>query len=116
MAGWLTVFVDVPVETFSPVKTVFDLLREEHLAITPRSRNMKWSDYRILLVDDEPDILEFLSYNLRNEGFEIHTASNGREAVVITRELNPHLDLLDVMMPVMDGICCLRGNPGQRKY
>ena len=65
---------------------------------------MKWRDYRILLVDDEPDILEFLSYNLRNEGFEIHTASNGREAVIKTRELNPHLVLLDVMMPVMDGI------------
>ncbi len=65
---------------------------------------MNWNDYRILLVDDEADILEFLSYNLRNEGFEIFTASNGREAVTKTMELKPHLVLLDVMMPVMDGI------------
>lgn len=65
---------------------------------------MNWSDYRILLVDDEQDILEFLSYNLRNEGFEIFTASNGREAVTKTIQLKPHLVLLDVMMPVMDGI------------
>jgi two-component system alkaline phosphatase synthesis response regulator PhoP len=65
---------------------------------------MNWSDYRILLVDDEKDILEFLSYNLRNEGFKIYTASNGRDAVRISGEVKPHLVLLDVMMPDMDGI------------
>jgi len=65
---------------------------------------MNWSEYRILLVDDEQDILEFLSYNLQNEGFQISTASNGKEAVRIAAELKPHLVLLDVMMPVMDGI------------
>lgn len=65
---------------------------------------MNWSDYRILLVDDEKDILEFLSYNLRNEGFEIFTASNGKDAVRITTEIKPHLVLMDVMMPEMDGI------------
>ena len=65
---------------------------------------MNWSDYRILLVDDEKDILEFLSYNLRNEGFNIHTASNGRDAVRISAETRPHLVLMDVMMPEMDGI------------
>lgn len=65
---------------------------------------MKWSEYRILLVDDEEDILEFLSYNLRNEGFEIFTAKNGRDAVTMAAELKPHLILMDVMMPVMDGI------------
>jgi two-component system alkaline phosphatase synthesis response regulator PhoP len=65
---------------------------------------MKWSDYKILLVDDEKDILEFLSYNLRNEGFHIFTASNGQEAVQLTREIQPDLILMDVMMPVMDGI------------
>ncbi len=65
---------------------------------------MNWSDYRILLVDDEEDILEFLSYNLRNEGFEIFTARNGRDAVTLTTKLKPHLVLMDVMMPVMDGI------------
>lgn len=65
---------------------------------------MDWSDYRILLVDDEKDILEFVSYNLRNEGFQIFTATNGREAVKITGEVRPHLVLMDVMMPEMDGI------------
>ncbi len=65
---------------------------------------MNWSDYKILLVDDEKDILEFLSYNLRNEGFNILTASNGREAVRLATETKPHLVLMDVMMPEMDGI------------
>ncbi|MCP4313220.1 MAG: response regulator transcription factor [Bacteroidetes bacterium] len=65
---------------------------------------MNWSDYRILLVDDEKDILEFLSYNLRNEGFEIHTAGNGRDAVSKAADIKPHLVLMDVMMPEMDGI------------
>ena len=65
---------------------------------------MNWSDYTILLVDDEKDILEFLSYNLRHEGFHIATASNGREAVRIAAETSPHLIIMDVMMPDMDGI------------
>ena len=65
---------------------------------------MKWSHYKILLVDDEKDILEFLSYNLRNEGFQIYTAANGKEAVRISKEMKPHLVLMDVMMPEMDGI------------
>lgn len=65
---------------------------------------MDCSDYSILLVDDEEDILEFLSYNLRNEGFEIYTASNGYEAVQLVTEVKPHLVLMDVMMPEMNGI------------
>jgi two-component system alkaline phosphatase synthesis response regulator PhoP len=65
---------------------------------------MNWSDYKILLVDDEKDILEFLSYNLRNEGFHIYTASNGKEAVRLSKEIKPNLVLMDVMMPEMDGI------------
>lgn len=65
---------------------------------------MKWSDYRLLLVDDEPDILEFLSYNLKNEGFVLYTATNGIEALKVAREVKPHLVMLDVMMPGMDGI------------
>jgi two-component system, OmpR family, alkaline phosphatase synthesis response regulator PhoP len=65
---------------------------------------MKWSDYRLLLVDDEQDILEFLSYNLKNEGFILYTATNGIEALKIAKEVHPHLVLLDVMMPDMDGI------------
>lgn len=69
---------------------------------------MKWSDYKILLVDDESDILEFLSYNLRNEGFLIRTASNGREAVRLTSEFRPDLVLMDVMMPEMDGLAACK--------
>ena len=59
--------------------------------------------HRILLVDDEPDILEFVGYNLRREGYEVSTAADGREAVRIALATLPHLVLLDVMMPVMDG-------------
>jgi two-component system, OmpR family, alkaline phosphatase synthesis response regulator PhoP len=65
---------------------------------------MKNQDYHILLVDDEPDILEFLGYNLRKEGFTVQTALNGREAIELAKQTNPHLVILDVMMPEMDGI------------
>lgn len=65
---------------------------------------MDWKAFRILLVDDEDDILEFLSYNLKNEGFSIVTANNGHDALKLTEEIKPHLVLLDVMMPEMDGI------------
>jgi two-component system alkaline phosphatase synthesis response regulator PhoP len=60
--------------------------------------------HTILIVDDEPDILEFLSYNIRKEGFKVYVASNGQEALRIVQQINPSLILLDVMMPVMDGI------------
>lgn len=69
--------------------------------------------YRILIVDDENDILEFVSYNLRKEGYETYTANNGRDAVTLARELLPHLILLDVMMPHMNGIETCRE---MRKY
>lgn len=61
-------------------------------------------DFNILLVDDEPDILEFLGYNLTREGFQVHTALNGRIAIEMARDIRPHLIILDVMMPEMDGI------------
>jgi two-component system alkaline phosphatase synthesis response regulator PhoP len=60
--------------------------------------------YKILIVDDEQDILEFLSYNLRKEGFQIYVSSNGKNAIEQAKEIIPHLILLDVMMPEMDGI------------
>jgi two-component system alkaline phosphatase synthesis response regulator PhoP len=60
--------------------------------------------YKILLVDDEPDILEFLSYNLKSEGYSIYTADNGAGAIEIAKKINPHLILLDIMMPEMDGL------------
>jgi two-component system alkaline phosphatase synthesis response regulator PhoP len=59
---------------------------------------------KILIVDDESDILEFLSYNLRKEGFEVFTCSNGVDALETARKEIPDLILLDVMMPEMDGI------------
>ena len=59
---------------------------------------------KILLVDDEPDILEILSYNLSSEGYSISTASNGVEAVKKAKKFLPHLIIMDVMMPEMDGI------------
>lgn len=60
--------------------------------------------HTLLLVDDDPDILTFLSYNLKKEGFKIFTANNGEEAVKMTQKIQPSLILLDVMMPKMDGI------------
>ncbi|MFI3321318.1 MAG: response regulator transcription factor [Rikenellaceae bacterium] len=62
------------------------------------------SEQKILLVDDEPDILEFVSYNLMNEGYIVECAPNGEEALKVIKTFKPHLILLDVMMPVMDGI------------
>lgn len=63
--------------------------------------------YRILLVDDEPDILEIIGYNLRKEGYNVYTALNGNEALQKAAEVLPHLIILDVMMPGMDGVeCC----------
>ncbi len=65
---------------------------------------MKKKDIKILLVDDEPDILEIVSYNLQNEGYQIFTANNGVDAIEKVKKVIPHLILLDVMMPEMDGI------------
>jgi two-component system alkaline phosphatase synthesis response regulator PhoP len=65
---------------------------------------MKKSKIKILLVDDEPDILEILEFNLSNEGYQIFTANNGKEALKIADQYIPHLIILDVMMPIMDGI------------
>ena len=66
--------------------------------------SMNTNDIKILLVDDEPDILEIVGYNLRSEGFQVFTATNGLEGVKIARKIIPHLILLDIMMPEMDGI------------
>lgn len=70
---------------------------------------MKKEDIKILLVDDEPDILEIISYNLINEGFQIFTATNGLKAIEKAKKVKPHLIILDIMMPEMDGIeTCLK--------
>ena len=65
---------------------------------------MNPEDIKILLVDDEPDILEIISYSLKNAGYNIYTATNGVEAVEQASKIEPHLIILDVMMPEMDGI------------
>ena len=67
------------------------------------------------MVDDEPDILEIVNYNLASEGYEVFTAKNGVEAVAKAKKKQPHLIILDVMMPEMDGIeACeiMRSTPG----
>lgn len=65
---------------------------------------MSAESFKILLVDDEPDILEFMEYNLKKEGYQVFTAKNGQEAVNKALELHPQLIMLDIMMPEMDGI------------
>jgi two-component system alkaline phosphatase synthesis response regulator PhoP len=60
--------------------------------------------FKVLIVDDEPDILEFLSYNLEKDGFEVETAENGKVGVEKAKRSNPDIILLDVMMPEVDGI------------
>jgi len=64
----------------------------------------KENNYKILLVDDEEDILEFISYNLEREGFKVYSARNGVEAIRMAEKKKPDLIILDVMMPEMDGI------------
>lgn len=69
---------------------------------------------KILVVDDEPDIVELLSYNLEKEGYQVQTARDGKSAVEIAKEYKPDMVLIDIMMPVMDGVeTCrqLRENP-----
>ena len=65
---------------------------------------MNPEDFKILLVDDEPDILEIISYSLKSAGYNVCTAKNGIEAVKQAEKMKPHLIILDVMMPKMDGI------------
>jgi len=75
---------------------------------------MKKENTKILLVDDEPDIVEIIRFNLEKEGYQVSTACNGQEAIDVAEKVNPHLIILDIMMPVLDGIeACerLRQNP-----
>lgn len=65
---------------------------------------MKKKDIKILLVDDEQDILEIVGYNLSQEGYQIITATNGKEAILKAKKELPHLIIMDVMMPEMDGM------------
>jgi two-component system, OmpR family, alkaline phosphatase synthesis response regulator PhoP len=71
---------------------------------------------KILVVDDEEDILDFLSYNLKKEGFEVSTASNGTDALAIAHKLLPDLIILDIMMPELDGIEVCRRLRAQSQF
>lgn len=74
--------------------------------------------YRILVIDDEEDILEFIKYNLQRDGYEVYTAQNGAIGLERALEVRPHLILLDMMMPVLDGVetCkAIRRSPKLRK-
>ena len=59
---------------------------------------------KILIVDDEPDIIEFLQYNLKREGFKVFSANDGRQAIAIAEAERPDLIILDIMMPELDGV------------
>jgi two-component system alkaline phosphatase synthesis response regulator PhoP len=75
---------------------------------------MSTAKSKILIVDDEPDILELIEYNLKKEGYQVYTANNGQVAVAEAKKILPDLIILDIMMPKMDGIeACriLRGMP-----
>ena len=65
---------------------------------------MSTTKQKILIVDDEPDILELVEYNLKKEGYQVFSASNGQEGVAVAKKVHPDLIILDVMMPKMDGI------------
>ncbi len=65
---------------------------------------MENENIKILVVDDEQDILEFVSYNLKKEGFKVETANDGNKGVELARQFNPNLIILDIMMPEVDGI------------
>lgn len=65
---------------------------------------MSTAKHKILIVDDEPDIRELIEYNLKKEGYQVYTATNGQEAVTEAKRVLPDLIILDIMMPKMDGI------------
>jgi two-component system alkaline phosphatase synthesis response regulator PhoP len=69
---------------------------------------MEMNDFKILLVDDEQDVLEFMKYNLEKEGFWVYTATNGADGILLAKKIKPHLIVLDLMMPVKDGITTCR--------
>jgi len=65
---------------------------------------MSTLNHKILIVDDEPDILELVEYNLKKEGYQVFTATNGQEGIALAKKVHPDLIVLDIMMPKMDGI------------
>ena len=73
--------------------------------LQPMQTNDKNKDkVRVLLVDDEPDVCEFIGYNLKRNGFSVYTCNNGKQAIVKALQVHPHVIIMDVTMPEMDGI------------
>ena len=77
---------------------------------------MKKSDIKILCVDDEPDILEILKYNLSNEGYNVSTAADGKSAIKLAYNISPNLIIMDIMMPKMDGIAACEKLRSDEKF
>ena len=77
---------------------------------------MEMNDFKILLVDDEQDVLEFMKYNLEKEGFWVYTATNGADGIQLAKKIKPHLIVLDLMMPVKDGIATCRELRGMDEF
>lgn len=77
---------------------------------------MSTAKHKILIVDDEPDIRELIEYNLKKEGYQVFTASNGQEAVAEAKRVLPDLIILDIMMPKMDGIEACRILRGMNEF
>ena len=77
---------------------------------------MKKSDIKILCVDDEPDILEILKYNLSNEGYDVSTAADGKSAIKLAYNISPNLIIMDIMMPKMDGIAACEKLRSDEKF
>lgn len=69
-----------------------------------QTKDMNNPKQKILIVDDEPDIIELIEYNLKKEGYQVFTASNGLEAIQVAKKSLPDLIILDIMMPKLDGI------------
>jgi two-component system alkaline phosphatase synthesis response regulator PhoP len=74
------------------------------------------SDVKILIVDDDPDIIEFIRYNISNAGYEVSTAADGQEALEVAEREIPDLILLDIMMPKMDGVEVCQRLRAEQKY
>lgn len=93
---------------FCVVRPALTLLNEEETHIVKENPEAK-----LLVVDDEPNIVELLSMSLRYAGFEVATAQNGREAVTVTQQFRPDVILLDVMLPDLDGFHVLKRLRGE---
>jgi two-component system alkaline phosphatase synthesis response regulator PhoP len=90
-------------ESFSPFRSV-----AMAASVAPRAASAKTPIYKILVVDDDPDIVELLEFNLKKEGYLTASAADGRRALAVAQDFVPDIILLDVMMPQLDGIATCR--------